>query len=79
VEVLENLTRKAMRLMPLLQEAPLVRHWSGLRPGSPENIPLIGVHPEVENLYLNTGHFRYGVTMAPASAELLLQKVLAAN
>jgi glycine oxidase len=40
---------------------------------------LIGVHPEVENLYLNTGHFRYGVTMAPASAELLLQKVLAAN
>jgi glycine oxidase len=79
VEVLENLTRKAMRLMPLLQEAPLVRHWSGLRPGSPENIPLIGVHPEVENLYLNTGHFRYGVTMAPVSAELLLQKVLAAN
>jgi glycine oxidase len=74
-EVSETLARKAVELMPLLKEAPLIRHWSGLRPGSPENIPVIGRHPEVENLYLNTGHFRYGVTMAPASAEQLLQLV----
>jgi glycine oxidase len=70
-EVAETLARKAVKLVPLLKEAPLMRHWSGLRPGSPENIPLIGRHPEIENLYLNTGHFRYGVTMAPKSAAIL--------
>jgi glycine oxidase len=78
-EVAETLARKAVELMPFLKEAPLIRHWSGLRPGSPENIPLIGRHPEVENLYFNTGHFRYGVTMAPASAEQLLQQVSASR
>jgi glycine oxidase len=78
-EVGKSLAQKATQLMPALKEASLVRHWSGLRPGSPENIPLIGLHPEFENLYLNTGHFRYGVTMAPMSATKLLQQVLASQ
>lgn len=78
-EVGETLARKAAELMPFLKEASLIRHWSGLRPGSPDNIPLIGLHPEFENLFLNTGHFRYGVTMAPASAEQLLQQISASR
>ena len=61
----------ATGILPALQSAPLVQHWSGLRPGSPDNIPTISLHPLVENLYANTGHFRYGVTMAPASAQIL--------
>lgn len=48
-----------------------VRQWAGFRPGSPDNIPVIGQHPRLNNLYANTGHFRYGVTMSLASAELL--------
>lgn len=61
----------AITLLPALQNAPLIMHWSGLRPGSVDNIPTIARHPMIENLYANTGHFRYGVTMAPASARLL--------
>ncbi|MHB1175652.1 MAG: glycine oxidase ThiO [Sulfuriferula sp.] len=61
----------ATDIFPALRSLPVVRHWSGLRPGSPDNIPTIGRHPLVENLYANTGHFRYGVTMAPASAQIL--------
>ena len=61
----------ATDILPALHSIPLIQHWSGLRPGSPDNIPTIGRHPLVENLYANTGHFRYGVTMAPASARLL--------
>ena len=45
---------------------------SGLRPGSPDNIPIIDRHPDFDNVFVNTGHYRYGVTMAPASAELLV-------
>lgn len=66
-----DLHRKAVALLPALHRQAPVKHWSGLRPGSPDNIPTIGRHPELENLWLNTGHFRYGVTMAPASAEKL--------
>lgn len=61
----------AADVLPDLSELSLVRHWSGLRPGSPDNIPVIGQFPGYRNLYLNSGHFRYGVTMAPGSAMLL--------
>lgn len=56
-------------------DQPPIRHWSGFRPGSPDNIPVIGAHPEVPNLYINSGHFRYGVTMSFASAEVLLNEI----
>lgn len=52
-----------------------IRHWAGLRPGSRDNIPTIGRHPELANLYANCGHFRYGVTMSLASAELLHNEI----
>jgi len=63
-------------LLPDLAATEPVRHWSGLRPGSPDNIPIISRHPVLDNLYMNTGHFRYGVTMAPASAALLADLLL---
>ncbi|MEN6584646.1 MAG: FAD-dependent oxidoreductase, partial [Sulfuricella sp.] len=63
-------------ILPLLKQAPVVKHWAGLRPGSPDNIPTIDRHPQLENLYLNSGHFRYGVTMAPASAEIMANLIL---
>jgi glycine oxidase len=68
----EDLRRKAARLLPALAHQKPIQHWSGLRPGSPDNIPVIARHPALENVWLNTGHFRYGVTMAPASAEILM-------
>jgi glycine oxidase len=67
-----DLQRKAAECLPQLRHATPIKHWSGLRPGSPDNIPLIGRHATLQNLWLNTGHFRYGVTMAPASAEILV-------
>lgn len=66
-----ELAAKASALLPQLADAAIIKHWSGLRPGSPHNVPVISRHPAFDNLYLNTGHFRYGVTMAPASAEIL--------
>lgn len=39
------------------------------------NLPIIARHSDFDNLYLNTGHFRYGVTMAPASADMLADMV----
>jgi len=66
------LLQRAVELLPALGDMPVIKHWAGLRPGSSGNIPTIGRHPHLPNLYLNSGHFRYGVTMAPASVEVLL-------
>lgn len=68
----DSLWQRAQVLLPALREMPLVQHWSGLRPGSPGNIPTIGRHPRLDNLYLNSGQFRYGVTMALASVDVLM-------
>ena len=68
----EEMQAKAEALLPALRGQPIVKHWSGLRPGTPHNIPTIGRHPQIENLYLNTGHFRYGVTMAPECARRIV-------
>ncbi len=71
-----QLQADAIAMLPALRGQPVVHHWSGLRPGSPDNIPTISQHPNLHNLYMNAGHFRYGVTMAPASAALIRDIIL---
>lgn len=68
----QRLHAEAAELLPALAAIQPVRHWAGLRPGSPDNIPVIDRHPDFDNVFVNTGHYRYGVTLAPASAELLV-------
>lgn len=75
-EARASLQHRAAAILPPLAAMQPVQHWAGLRPGSPGNVPTIGRHPQLANLYLNGGHFRYGVTMAPASAELLINEML---
>lgn len=75
-EILQKLHEDACRLLPGLRAHQPIQSWAGLRPGSPDNIPVIDRHPEHDNLWVSTGHFRYGVTMAPASSRLLLELML---
>lgn len=70
-ETARHLHAQAAELLPALAGAQPTRHWAGLRPGSPGNIPVIGRHPDFDNVFVNAGHYRYGVTMAPAASELL--------
>lgn len=70
-EAKRDLLALAASLLPGASELVLARHWSGLRPGSPDNVPVIGRYPGYDNLFVNSGHFRYGVTMAPGAARLL--------
>ncbi len=66
-----NLRHFIHEYIPGLLNFPLERQWAGLRPGSPNGIPVIAPHPEIKDLYINAGHFRNGVVLAPASAKLL--------
>ena len=72
----DELRSAALRLAPDLAEFPVEHHWAGLRPGSPRGIPYIGKHPRISNLYVNSGHFRNGLVLAPASTRLLADLAL---
>jgi glycine oxidase len=63
-----ELLREAYRLIPEIAELELVEASAGLRPGSPDNAPLIG-RGGAEGLLIATGHFRNGVLQAPATAD----------
>ncbi|OEC35589.1 glycine oxidase [Pseudomonas cuatrocienegasensis] len=70
-QALASLRASAIELLPALADAEVVGHWAGLRPGSPEDIPFIGALPGYEGLWLNCGHYRNGLVLAPASCQLL--------
>ena len=66
----EDLLKAAHDILPELAAYPVTHQWAGLRPSSPEGVPYIGGHPEIHGLFVNTGHFRNGIVLAPASARL---------
>ncbi len=72
----DRLNAFALNLLPSLNNFPLIKHWAGLRPGTEHGIPYIDQHPEISNLYINAGHFRNGLAMGPASAQLMVDLVL---
>ncbi|MBH3408318.1 glycine oxidase ThiO [Pseudomonas glycinae] len=73
---LESLKASAVELLPALADAEVVGHWAGLRPGSPEGIPYIGRVPGFDGLWLNCGHYRNGLVLAPASCQLFADVML---
>lgn len=76
---LESLRASAIELLPQLAQAPVVAHWAGLRPGSPEGVPYIGAVPGHAGLWLNCGHYRNGLVLAPASCQLLVDLLTGAS
>ena len=69
----EGITRllgDAVRMFPALAAAPIVETWCGLRPDTPDHLPILGP-TDVEGLWLATGHYRNGILLAPATARAL--------
>ncbi len=69
------LTKEALVMVPSLKSAAIVKTWSGLRPGTPDDKPYIGPVPGLAGLIAATGHFRAGLTQAPATAEAVATMV----
>lgn len=65
-----ELLRDAHELLPGLTELPLVETGAGLRPGSPDNAPLLGP-TALAGLHLATGHYRNGVLLTPVTGDAL--------
>ena len=63
-----ELLREAYRALPEVAELELVETIAGLRPVTPDNLPLIGAGA-IDGLVLATGHFRNGILLAPLTAQ----------
>lgn len=58
----------AEALLPALRGLPEWGRWAGLRPGTPDDLPILGADPEVSGLIYATGHHRNGILLAPSTA-----------
>lgn len=65
------LLHHAVDIVPALAQVPVVKQWAGLRPGSPGGLPYMGALPGMPNVFVNAGHYRNGLVLAPASAQLM--------
>ena len=70
------LIKGAEELLSGISGFPLVGHWAGLRPATHTHNPYICSYPGIEGLYLNIGHYRNGLLLAPASATMLADIIL---
>ena len=62
-------------LLPILADYEPIKQWSALRPGTQRDKPYICKHPKITGLYLNSGHYRYGILMSIASARIMTKLV----
>jgi len=67
-QILDGVTE----LVPALAGTAVVETWAGLRPGTPDSLPILGPS-DVEGLLIATGHYRNGILLAPITAKLIRQ------
>jgi glycine oxidase len=67
---IENILSAANELAPELAKAEIIETWCGLRPGSPDQLPILGP-VDVIGLVFATGHYRNGILLAPITAQLI--------
>jgi glycine oxidase ThiO len=71
----DELLNAARELVPEVASWKLEDHWSGLRPATPDGLPILG-RTSVENVFVATGHFRNGILLTPITAQLMADCIL---
>jgi glycine oxidase len=70
----QKIITAALQLAPALADAQMEETWAGLRPDSPDHLPIIGP-TDLDGLLIATGHFRSGILLAPITAQLIREWV----
>jgi glycine oxidase len=72
---IDRLRLLASALLPTIGHAPQLEAWSGLRPATPDGLPLLGVIPGQPNHFVASGHYRNGILLAPAAAHVMAKLI----
>lgn len=67
---IRQLIDNASKYVPELASAPITQSWAGLRPGTPDDLPILGPTDRLR-VFAATGHFRNGILLAPATAQIM--------
>jgi glycine oxidase len=67
---IEKILSAANELVPELAKAEIIETWCGLRPGTPDQLPILGP-ADIDGLVFATGHYRNGILLAPVTAKLV--------
>ena len=70
IATIQRLHRAALSLVPELRNGKILEDWAGLRPGTPDALPILGP-TATPGYYVATGHFRDGILLAPITAEVM--------
>ena len=70
-----ELLRGTWEAVPGIYDLPVLETWTGLRPGSRDNAPILG-ETNVENLIMATGHYRNGILLTPVTAREIASLIL---
>jgi glycine oxidase len=71
---IHQLLSAATKYLPELGAAPIVESWAGLRPGTPDDLPILGP-TDLPGVFAATGHFRNGILLAPITARIMADVV----
>ena len=74
--MMERMLARAVEYMPGLADLSAIRAWTGFRAATPDQLPLIGVCPGYERVYLATGHEGLGISTSLATARILADEIL---
>lgn len=74
-ETIEGLRRRAAAIVPALLSAPVARTWAGIRPATPDMLPIIDRDPQHPSLLYAVGHSRNGILLAPLTALAIAELV----
>lgn len=75
VNAIQGLLHAAVEVMPGLAQARVHEDWAGLRPGTPDELPILG-EAELKGYFLATGHFRDGILLAPITAQVMTDVIM---
>ena len=73
-QTIKALHKAALELVPKLADARILEDWAGLRPGTPDGLPILGV-TRTPGYFVATGHFRDGILLAPVTAKVMADVV----
>jgi glycine oxidase len=78
VATIQRLRQAAIALIPELRNAKILEDWAGLRPGTPDALPIMG-ETSTPGYYAATGHFRDGILLAPITAQIMADVIAGRN
>jgi glycine oxidase len=77
-DTIHRLHQAAIRLLPALEQARTLEAWAGLRPGTPDDLPILGA-TTTPGYFVATGHFRDGILLTPVTAHAMAQVITGAQ